>query len=210
VANFNTHALVAGVISSAAAGYALRESSIAPVQALLLFASGTLGGLAPDIDSDHSTPAQWVFHLLSIAAGTMVWMALYHQLDIQNLLLATLAGVLVMRYGIIVIFERLTDHRGMFHSIPAAILAGLIVCAAGRHLWGWSAHFSWLLALFVSAGYAVHLLLDELYSVNLAGLKMKRSFGTAFKLFSPAAWKRYLPLYATIIGLAAYLPPPQW
>ena len=33
--------------------------------------------------------------------------------------------------------------------------------------------------LFV--GYITHLVLDELYAINLAGLELKRSFGTALK-----------------------------
>ena len=35
--------------------------------------------------------------------------------------------------------------------------------------------------LFVSVGYVIHLVLDEIYSVDLTGARVKRSFGTALK-----------------------------
>ena len=38
--------------------------------------------------------------------------------------------------------------------------------------------------LFVSVGYVMHLVLDEIYSVDLTGARVKRSFGTALKLIS--------------------------
>ncbi len=35
----------------------------------------------------------------------------------------------------------------------------------------------------VTIGYIVHLVLDEIYSVDLKNRKIKKSFGTALKLF---------------------------
>ncbi len=36
----------------------------------------------------------------------------------------------------------------------------------------------------ISADYIIHLLLDELYSVDLENRRVKKSVGTAFKFFS--------------------------
>ncbi len=42
---------------------------------------------------------------------------------------------------------------------------------------------SWFYGLFLFGGAMVHLLLDEMYSVNLMGMTMKRSSGTAMKFY---------------------------
>ena len=44
--------------------------------------------------------------------------------------------------------------------------------------------------LFVLLGYIIHLILDEIYAVDFTGAHLKRSFGSALKLFesrSPSA-----------------------
>lgn len=41
---------------------------------------------------------------------------------------------------------------------------------------------SWLLGLFMSGGYVIHLTLDEIYSVDFTGVRIRRSFGSALKL----------------------------
>ena len=41
---------------------------------------------------------------------------------------------------------------------------------------------AWLSGGFVFLGGLIHLLLDEIYSVDLRNIKIKRSFGTALKL----------------------------
>ena len=41
---------------------------------------------------------------------------------------------------------------------------------------------SWLLGTFMTLGYIVHLALDELYSVDFTGVRVRRSFGSALKI----------------------------
>jgi hypothetical protein len=41
---------------------------------------------------------------------------------------------------------------------------------------------AWLAAVFMMAGYLVHLALDEIYSVDVLDTRVKASFGTALKL----------------------------
>jgi len=76
----------------------------------------------------------------------------------------------------------------------------------GIHLLGWALHFAWLAAAFVCGGYLIHLLLDELYSVNFMGSTLKKSFGSALTLFNRSSWLSYLLLYA-IVGAGFYLLP---
>jgi hypothetical protein len=63
--------------------------------------------------------------------------------------------------------------------------------------------------LFVGVGYLVHLILDELYSVDLMGRRMKKSFGTALKPFSLKNFKESLLMLILICGLVYISPPFQ-
>ena len=42
---------------------------------------------------------------------------------------------------------------------------------------------AWLTGLFLFIGFLIHLALDEIYSVDVEGRTIKKSFGTALKLF---------------------------
>jgi hypothetical protein len=45
-----------------------------------------------------------------------------------------------------------------------------------------SDELAWLVGIFVFIGALIHLLLDELYSIDLEGRRLKKSFGTALKI----------------------------
>ena len=82
------------------------------------------------------------------------------------------------------LFKRVTAHRGAFHSIPMAMIFGLVVVSA---LIPYKMKSTAIVALSMSVvvGYLCHLLLDELNSVvNLDGkpFRPKKSLGTAMKL----------------------------
>jgi len=66
-----------------------------------------------------------------------------------------------------------------------------------------------LAASFVSGGYLLHLLLDEIYSVNFMGSTLKKSFGSALTLFTRSSWLSYLLLYAAVGASFYLLPTPQ-
>src|SRR5437868_5398977 len=84
--------------------------------------------------------------------------------------LAVAGGVALFVWGIVgTIFKRVTHHRGMAHSIPAAVLAGLATFFAASHFY-FSDQDAFLLGVAVLAGYVVHLILDEIYAgVNFHG-----------------------------------------
>ena len=89
---------------------------------------------------------------------------------------------LLVQFGVRQIFARFTVHRGIFHSLLAGFLF-MFIAAAGAAALGASGTTSWFLALFLGFGYCIHLLLDEIFSVDFMNITIKRSFGTAFKLF---------------------------
>ena len=101
------------------------------------------------------------------------------------MLLMIVAGAyLFIRYVVFALFNRLTVHRGVFHSLLAAVFFALLMKCISYHFLHWSVLHAWLNGLFIALGFIVHLLLDELYSVDLSNARMKNSFGTALKVFS--------------------------
>ena len=102
---------------------------------------------------------------------------------IGNLLLIWITSFAVS-FGFFYAFNKVTSHRGMFHSIPAALIFGFGFSLLFYYIFNFDAMFSWYFGMFVFFGYLVHLILDEIYSVDLSNRRIKRSFGTALKLYS--------------------------
>jgi len=210
MANFNTHMTLAALGSLAATAVCIQKIGLSDEQAVILFLLGSIAGLLPDIDSDHSIPAKWFFRILTAIA--MLCVGLYaiprfpHQ-DVAIYLLLTFVGVHFIMANII---QSITVHRGLFHSVPVAGLFGMGMYYMGLHGFNWSEHFSWLAAAFMCGGYLIHLTLDELYSVDLLGGKLKQSFGSALTFFNARAWVSYVSLYATLGVSIAYALQPTW
>jgi hypothetical protein len=62
----------------------------------------------------------------------------------------------------------------------------------------------------VGIGYLTHLVLDELYSVDLLNSRVKRSFGTALKPFSLADPRSSFGMLAAVVALAWVAPAFDW
>lgn len=152
-------------------------------QVLLYFVLGTLGSLLPDMDSETSVPVRFAFTLASILLAFVTMFRFAERFpSVAELVLIWIAAFLMLRWLVFRLLGALTVHRGLFHSLPAAVMAALLGAAAAFHALGLPPLEAWLSGIFVGFGYLVHLLLDELYSVNLFGTHQRRSLGTAFKL----------------------------
>lgn len=207
MANFNTHISVAFVASGAAALVVYKAGMVSGAEYLLCVIAGTLGGLLPDIDLESSVPARIGFNVISllVAFGMVIyWSA---RLSLVGLGLTWLATYLVMRWGVLQAFCRLTVHRGLVHSLPYMMLLALGLVYASFYGMKYGAVFSWFVGLFLFFGSMIHLLLDEIYSVNVFGLKLKKSFGTALKVFEPSKSGWYVGLYLGVIVLLVFAPP---
>ena len=209
MANFSTHLTVAAAGSLTATAVVMQATQVTQPEALLLFLLGLFAGILPDIDSDHSIPAKLLFTILSFATGIAVVFLYSGKLTVALLLLLAGVAALSVRFLLCPLFAATTEHRGLFHSVPVALLFGLAVFYAGVYLLGWQTSFGWLAAAFVAGGYMVHLLLDELYSVDFTGANLKGSFGSAFTIFSRRAWLSYLMLYAAVGAGMIWLPFPR-
>ena len=104
----------------------------------------------------------------------------------------------MIRYGLSHLFKHLTVHRGMFHSIPAMLIAGLIVFLLDH---GSDLTVRLFLAGGVMIGFLSHLVLDELCSVDFMGMHLKKSAGSALKLVSKS-----LPATLICYGILAGWP----
>ncbi|MFK7160750.1 metal-dependent hydrolase [Marinospirillum sp. MEB164] len=193
MANFATHVGVAvGVGASLATG--LTTLGYIPwdtgLNLLIFFVFGTL---LPDIDVDNARPVRWVFNLFALFAALLTFSALtptpssgfWFSHPAQPgwpAFIGALAVWLIIRYPLSKLFQKLTRHRGLAHSL----IVGLLWSLAWLHFAHWQ--FSgdslvfWLQALALLGGFLLHLALDEIYSVDIEGIRIKRSFGSAMKV----------------------------
>lgn len=210
MANFKTHLIGAALVSGAAAITAVTLKLTAIEQAPILFGLGMAGGLMPDLDADNSTPVRLAFSLLGLIGGfSAVFYALEHvRFSIVELFLLGLAAFLLIRFGLCELFLRLTEHRGIFHSLLAAVCFALATASASWHLAGSPPMLAWLHGVCLGIGYLTHLVLDELFSFDLTGRRLKRSFGTALKPIDFKNLKSSLAMGLLTLGLATTLPDP--
>lgn len=206
MANFSTHIGVAAIGSGMLATLCLQVGFVDAKDALLLASAGVIGGILPDIDLHYSHPSRIIFSLLGILLSFLWIFSAENELSIIELWLAGIGIYLLVRYPIWKAFNKFTVHRGVLHSVITAILIGLLTVLLCFYVFSRPAFISWFIGFFVFLGFILHLLLDELYSVDFMGHRLKRSFGTALKLFD----KKHLQGSAVIaigIGVSWFFTP---
>jgi hypothetical protein len=167
-----------------------------------------LGGLLPDLDSDSGVPIRELFGLLATITPFFLISRLQSKGLTSEQILVVLAGCyLLIRYVLRFLFQRMTVHRGMFHSVPAMLIAGLAVYLLHH---GPNPLHRMYLAGGTMLGFLSHLVLDELYSVNFLGLRFKlnRYAGSALKFFSPSVYATLVTY--TLLGGMGYLAWLDW
>ena len=168
-----------------------------------------MGGILPDIDSDVSIPIRVAFNLLSVIAAFLVIFEFSERISLIELCILGAVTFIAVRYGVFSLFASFTVHRGIIHSIPAGVLAGLITVWLSYTIFDAPVFNAWLAGTFIFGGFLVHLILDELYSVDLMGRTLKRSFGTAFNLGSLNNLFGTAGLYVAVAGLYYVCPDPS-
>lgn len=183
MANFNTHLFSASVAGAAISAAGVKAHIFDIADTPLFFTLILAGGILPDIDAGNSRPAKLLFKILAIFSALGTALALHGRLPVEKLLLLGGVVYLLVRYPVAAAFNALTLHRGLIHSLLAATFFALLLVWGGHHLLHWPARRAWLGGACLGSGFIVHLLLDELYSVDLTNRRMKKSFGTALKLY---------------------------
>lgn len=87
----------------------------------------------------------------------------------------------------------------MFHSLPAAAIAGQVTFLAFSHDDPMRRYF---ISGAVVLGFLSHLVMDEIWSVRLGqfGAKAKKAFGTAMKFHGPVLWSNVVT-YVLVVAL---------
>lgn len=207
MANFKTHLSGGFVVSGILGIVGYKAGLLGGHEFLICVALGTIGGLLPDIDSDNSTPIKLGFDVASLMVAFSLVMHWRSELSLLSLIALWLAGYGFMRYGIFYLFTKITVHRGIIHSVPYMAVLALGLVSLNYYFMDTPATTSWFYGLFLFIGAMVHLGLDEAYSVDLLNHRMKRSSGTAMKLYRDRERYWYVLLYA-LIAMAIFIAPP--
>lgn len=72
---------------------------------------------------------------------------------------------------------------------------------------GRDAVVAWMAGLFVFLGYIIHLTLDEIYSVDFTGARIKKSFGSALKLFERRSPGSSFLMAGALVAILLFAPP---
>ena len=165
----------------------------------------SFAGMLPDIDSDTSKSYQECIYLLAgIGCILTVSRLRYHGLDTDFAMFGGAMMLLFIRFGVGSWIKTITVHRGMIHSVPMAILSGQLTFFAVTG----TLEERLLKAAALTIGFLSHLILDEIYSIDSTGakLRLKKSFGTALKWTNPKKPAPVAVIYAAIfcLGLVGF------
>jgi hypothetical protein len=183
MANFPTHIGIGTLASGMLATLTLAANVVGPESLIAVTAAGVLGSVLPDIDLKDSRPSNALFFGLGTFFAFVALFMGAGRYSIVELWILAAGTFLLVKYVVHGIFHRVSYHRGIFHSILAAIFFGLLTVLAYRYLLGRHEGVAWLAGGFMFLGYIVHLVLDEIYSVDVMDTRIKASFGTALKLW---------------------------
>lgn len=188
MANFQTHISTSSTLGVAYGfgGHFLFDLSIP--HCMVAGALCSVAGMLPDLDSDSGIPQREMLCFVSVLVP-MLMLRRMEALGLDKEMMVFCAGLMYVfiRFGIGWVFKRYTKHRGMWHSLPAALIAGMatfLVCLSPEL--AVRIYKSWA----VVVGFVSHLILDEVYAVDWNGkrIRVKKSFGTAMKWISSNWW----------------------
>lgn len=198
MAGFKTHIATSTVLGVGYGSAAFLLYNAPPGDCLLAGGLCSVSGMLPDLDSDSGVPVR---ESITFAAAVvpMLMIRRFESLGMspETMVLASGAIYLAIRFGVAEIFKRFTVHRGMWHSIPACLISGLLaflICSSG------DLNLRFFKAGAVMLGFLSHLVLDELWSVDIRRFRLKSSFGTALKFWGKSGWAN-LATYAKLAAL---------
>ncbi len=181
MANFPTHIVVGTIVAGSLATLTLAADVIAPENLVAVTMAGSLGSVLPDIDLKDSRPSRALFAGLAVFFSFALLFHFAPHLSIVEMWTLWLGTLLFVRYGLHTMFHRLATHRGVWHSWIAGIACAFATVLIFYYVFDRPDGVAWLAGGFLLIGFLTHLILDEMYSVDVLGNHIKKSFGTAFK-----------------------------
>ena len=183
MASFETHLVFTTVITGVVTIPLLSAGMVNSIEGISLLCLGVIGGMLPDVDSDHSIPIQITYKVISLILPLILIFNFANELPLLQILFAWIISTLVFYIIFTYIFLPLTVHRGVFHTLAMGIVSGELTSLFMIYGLDIADKIALLSGIYVAFGFFLHLLLDEIYSVNLLGVSLKRSFGSAFKIY---------------------------
>jgi len=206
MASFAQHVNTAVVISGITIAPLYSSSLIDINQSLALLFFGMIGGILPDIDLENSKPIQITSSILSIFIPLLAILTLLQSLSISKMLFIWFLSSILLHFFIFKILLHFTIHRGVIHSIPMGLLFAHCITIVFYNILGFEELFSLLCGLFLFIGFIIHLLLDEIVSLNAFGMSFKKSLGSALKFYDKNNIIGSVLLYISIIILQIIYP----
>lgn len=206
MASFGQH-LKISAITTGVLVVTLHTSELLSInQSILALGLGVVGGMLPDLDSDNSKPIQGIFTMLSILLPLILLLSISEKLSLLAMVLIWIVSSFILNVTIFKLFLQITSHRGIFHTIPMGFLFGELTTIFFYKFMQTPIKLSIIYGFVIIFGFIIHLILDEIFSVNALGMKIKKSFGTALKLYAKKNMMGTLFLYALIILLFVSFP----
>lgn len=190
MAGYKTHITVSGALGVGYGTAGVILAGFTPVEGALAGVLTWFSGMLPDLDSASGRPVREVFSLLAAFAPFAMMSRLmewtHHSYEATTLLAVIL--YVAIRYGGQSVLNRAAVHRGMFHSIPAMLIAAEIAFLAFQ---GSPLPARLLMAGGAAIGFFSHLVLDEIYAVEWSGVhvRLNKFAGSAVKFVG----NRFLP-----------------
>lgn len=204
MADFKTHmsvSTVAGVLY----GVAGSQSGIPLSTCLLAGGLCSVSGMLPDLDSESGRPLREAT-TLAAAVVPMLMVDRFQRIGLshESMVLAAAAVYITIRFVMAEVFRRYTVHRGMWHSLPAAAIVGMVsfLVMSSEDI-----SLRMFKTIAVVLGFISHLVLDEIWSVDFRKGKynFKTSFGSALKLWGNSSWANYATYFkVAILGVLVY------
>ena len=173
----------------------------------------SVSGMLPDLDSESGKPVR-EGSAFAAAVVPMLMMDRFQAMGWTNETIAlAAAGIyLAILWPPSPLLEKFSHHLGMWHSYPAAAIAGLLafmVCS------GLTTDIRIFKASAVVLGFMTHLVLDEIYAIDMSRgrIRFKSTFGTAMKFYSKSGWAnistygKLVACVALVIGEPMVMPP---
>jgi len=208
VADFKTHITTSTVLGVGYAAGAYQFFNVPAPTSVLAGVLCSVSGMLPDLDSDSGIPLRESLAFAAACVPMMLSSRIPTGWTNEMIVLAGAGLYILVRFGLGKLLMKYTVHRGMFHSIPAALIAGgvaFLLCATG------DIYMRAFKAGGVLIGFFSHLILDEIWSIRFkGGIGLKSSSGTAMKLWGDSMWAN-LSCYVKLILVGIFvLNDPVW
>lgn len=196
MASFRTHTFFGVGAGIGLSCYAVMGNYISLAGSVLALFLSVVASALPDIDSDTGSPRKFVLSALEILCPAVLMISAAQKYSLENLLLGGIFVFFVIRYLFGFLVDKLTTHRGAWHSIPMALIVTMFVYLIFYRS-AFSVRVFYTLIVFIC--FLLHLILDEICSLKYFGLSVKRSFGTALKLTGGAPLQTFILYFLTAV-----------